>query len=237
MVISLAWRASMGDYQEVCYNQWMPHKHVGNRHFTHQVRIRHPNKRISLDTVCRVVLRTMPKLAELPGVWRNRQNAIVRDLVRPVFVPLHPWVQKPSRYPVCQSCVKAAVTSVILIICPQELSPLNDHERRSTSDKVPLSSKHGSMTCVVTTLKVVILLNMRICSSGTGCQEGAQPSRISAHQMARKQSPAMVTYLKEQDAYKCFLVGGHLASRSSIKSETDRASNSTGNPKIDTTSE
>ena len=93
------------------------------------------------------------------------------------------------------------------------------------------------MTCVNTALQVGILLNVGICCSGIGSQEGTQPSRISTHQIVTKQSPAMVTYLKEQDAYKSFLVGGHLASRGSIQSESVRASDSASDDKFDATGE
>ena len=96
------------------------------------------------------------------------------------------------------------------------------------------------MTCVVTALKVGIPLNVGICCSEIGRQEGAQPSRVSPHKIATKHSPAMVTYLKEQDAHKSFLVTGHPASRSSIgeaESERDRTLENGSDDKIDTTSE
>ena len=114
---------------------------------------------------------------------------------------------------------------------------LTHHERRSTSGRVSLPPKQCSMRWVVTALKIGVLLNIGICYSGTGCQEGAQPSRELTHQMATKQSPAMVTYLKEQDTYKSFLVGGHLASRSSVQSRTGRASDSTSEDRLNTSSE
>ena len=54
-------------------------------------------------------------------------------------------------------------------------------------------------------------------------------SKASAHETTVNLSPAMVTYLKELDAYQSFLVKGHLASRSDIGEDglkTDRAQGS-----------
>ena len=56
-----------------------------------------------------------------------------------------------------------------------------------------------------------------------------QSSIASAHQTTVDLSPAMVTYLKEHDPYKSFLVKGHLASRNDIGEDglkTDHAQGS-----------
>ena len=56
-----------------------------------------------------------------------------------------------------------------------------------------------------------------------------QSSRASAHKTTMNPSPAMVTYLKEHDAYQFFLVKGHLANRNDIGEDelkTDRAQGS-----------
>lgn len=76
--------------------------------------------------------------------------------------------------------------------------------------------------------------------SGVGCQKGAQSSKISVPNTAKGPSPAMVKYLEEQDAYKSFLVGGHLARRLNIEeagSKAERARNTLGGDKDHVTSE
>lgn len=67
-----------------------------------------------------------------------------------------------------------------------------------------------------------------------------QSSETSAGKSTTDPSPAMVKYLEEHDAYKSFLVGGHLASRKDIEeagSETERRWDGVGGDEVHVTSE
>lgn len=60
-----------------------------------------------------------------------------------------------------------------------------------------------------------------------------QPPRDSAYKTTMNLSPAMVIFLKEHDAYKSFLVKGHLASRSDIEEDGLKTARAQGSAEDD----